>query len=51
MSASLDSFEPLAVERHAMGPDDVVFDVKYCGVCASQKYSLCVVALCLGVNF
>jgi D-arabinose 1-dehydrogenase-like Zn-dependent alcohol dehydrogenase len=39
MSASLDSFEPLAVERHAMGPDDVLFDIKYCGVCTLQKRS------------
>jgi hypothetical protein len=36
MSASLDSFEPLAVERHAMGADDVLFDVKFCGVCTSH---------------
>lgn len=37
MSASLDSFAPNTVERYAPGDDDVVFDIKYCGICHTVR--------------
>lgn len=38
MSASLDSFAPNTVERHAPGDDDVVFDIKFCGICHTVRH-------------
>jgi uncharacterized zinc-type alcohol dehydrogenase-like protein len=38
MNPSLDSFEPTTVERHAPGADDVVFDIKFCGICHTDVH-------------
>eukprot|EP00227_Mantoniella_beaufortii_P015055 CAMPEP_0197592856 /NCGR_PEP_ID=MMETSP1326-20131121/16142_1 /TAXON_ID=1155430 /ORGANISM="Genus nov. species nov., Strain RCC2288" /LENGTH=360 /DNA_ID=CAMNT_0043158661 /DNA_START=48 /DNA_END=1130 /DNA_ORIENTATION=+ len=38
MTASLDSFEANTVERHACGDDDVVFDIKFCGICHTDVH-------------
>jgi D-arabinose 1-dehydrogenase-like Zn-dependent alcohol dehydrogenase len=37
MSASLDSFEANTVERYAPSDDDVVFDIKFCGICHTVR--------------
>lgn len=38
MSASLDSFKPNTVERYAAGDNDVVFDIKFCGICHTDVH-------------
>lgn len=32
--------EPLGIERRAAGPDDVVIDIAYCGVCHSDLHTV-----------
>ena len=36
--ASLDAFETIDVERHAVGDDDVSFDLAYCGICHTDLH-------------